>query len=61
MRSPQDYRHLVYTPRQRKTDRTTTIVVALLMIALCLGAFRLDYLAQRDCNGNAECLAAVMP
>lgn len=51
-----DYRSYTY-PRRQRTPRA----VWLLLIICALIAMRMDYAAQRDCNGNQTCIATVTP
>ncbi len=54
-----DYRRIVYAPREVK--RPTRWPIYVILVASLIFAFHLDDLAVRECNGNEDCIAAVLP
>lgn len=48
-----------YPPRQKRVASREVLICLLVVACIAIGA-RLDYLMQRDCAGNSDCLHAVM-
>lgn len=65
MRNSRDYSNIRYLKRHRRRQTRVRMSGEFWLLALVLvciiGAARLDYIVQRDCNGNSDCLSEVMP